>query len=130
MASDRATVDLILQRLGSPRFSSQSMMGEFVLYADGKVVGIVADNKFFVKIHPATASLEAHCEQASAYPGSKPYYLVEERQWKAVPNLPQVLLQLADALPAPPAPGPQASASEPTASKGAAKAKALRRKRA
>lgn len=132
MASDGATVERILQRLGSKRFSAQPMMGEYVVYADGKVVAIVADDKLFVKIHPATEAFAASCQQASAYPGSKPYYLVEERHWGEIPQLPKLLLQMADELPEPAAPGAQAGTGGAKASsaKPAGKAKGGKGKRA
>ena len=111
MPTERATVDFILGRLRSPRFSATAMFGEYALYADGKVVGLVCDDRLFVKIHPATAALEGECEQASAYPGSKPYYLVDEGQVASMQELPQMLLRLADELPAPEAPKAKGKAS-------------------
>ena len=98
MASDRETLDFVMEKLRSPRFTAQPMFGEYTIYCDGKVVGIVADNRFFVKIHPSTAALEGECEQSSAYPGSKPYYLVDEGQLASMRELPAILLGLADAL--------------------------------
>jgi DNA transformation protein and related proteins len=118
MPTDRGTVDFILERLRSPRFSATAMFGEYALYADGKVVGLVCDNRLFAKIHPATAALEGECEQASAYPGSKPYYLVDEGQVASMRDLPEMLLKLADALPAPEPPKTKGKGTPPKAGTG------------
>ena len=44
----------------------------------GKVVGLICDDQLYVKILPASAELEKVCDKDEAYPGSKPYYVVEE----------------------------------------------------
>lgn len=102
MATSRATADFILTRLGRPdRFSVRSMFGEFALYADGKPVAFICDDQLFVKILPVSATLEARCERAPAYPGSKDYYLVPEDVIAGDRTLPALLLRIADTLPQP-----------------------------
>jgi hypothetical protein len=76
------------------------MFGEYALYASGKVVGLVCDDRFYVKIVPATAELEGLCEQGEPYPGAKPHYLVEEGQLSTIGNLPGILGAIAEAMPA------------------------------
>ena len=101
MSTQKETVELILEKLGEPKhFSVRAMFGEYALYADGKVVGLVCDDQLYVKILPASAELENICDKDEAYPGSKPYYLVEEVQLSQIKNLSEILLSIAKCLPA------------------------------
>lgn len=100
MATDRATADFILARLGhSGRFLVRSMFGEFALYADGKVVGFICDDTLFVKILPESVELESECEKGSPYPGAKEYYVISEDQLYSLRTLPSLLLKTAESLP-------------------------------
>ncbi|MBL7953259.1 MAG: TfoX/Sxy family protein [Flavobacteriales bacterium] len=102
MATRKETAAFILDQLGhSDRFSVKSMFGEFALYADGKAVAFICDDQLFVKIMAESASLEARCEKAPAYPGSKDYYLVPEDIIAGDRKLPDVLLRIAQVLPEP-----------------------------
>lgn len=98
MATQKATIDFILGKLRDPnRFSARPMFGEYALYADGQVVGLVCDNLLYVKILPASQSLERCCEQGTPYPGAKPHYLVEEVQLSTITELPSILAAIAAA---------------------------------
>lgn len=77
------------------RFGVRSMFGEYALYADGKVVGLVCDDLLYVKILPASAELESLCEKGPPYPGAKPHYIVEEVQFSTVENLSKILMAVA-----------------------------------
>lgn len=99
MATSPQTIDFILQKLGN-RFSARSMFGEYALYADGKTVGFVCDDILYIKILPASKELENVCEKGPAYPGSKPYYIVEESQIVNMDNLSNILYQVAASVPA------------------------------
>ena len=100
MATQKETVAFILAKLRqSGRFEARAMFGEYALYADGKVVALVCDDRLFVKILPASRELEPLCEQAPPYPGAKPHYLVEEGQLSSLPVLPAILCALAASLP-------------------------------
>ena len=64
MATQKETVEFILGKLGDRgRFSVRAMFGEYALYADGKVVALVCDDLFYVKILPASNELERQCEK-------------------------------------------------------------------
>lgn len=102
MGTHRRTAAFILEHLGHPeRFTVRAMFGEYALYADGKPVAFICDDQLFVKIMPESALLEGRCEKAPAYPGSKDYYLVPEELITGERKLPDVLLRMASALPAP-----------------------------
>jgi TfoX/Sxy family transcriptional regulator of competence genes len=76
------------------------MFGEYALYADGKVVALVCDDQLYVKILPASEALESVCEKGEPYPGAKPHYVVEEDQLSKLNDLPGILFDIADSLPA------------------------------
>jgi TfoX/Sxy family transcriptional regulator of competence genes len=101
MSTQKETVEFILEKLGKPkRFAVRAMFGEYALYADGKVVGLICDDQLYVKILPESAELENICDKNEAYPGSKPYYVVEESQLSQLAHLPEILLDIAKSLPA------------------------------
>ncbi|WKZ65706.1 MAG: TfoX/Sxy family protein [Flavobacteriales bacterium] len=102
MATRKETAAFILAQLGhADRFSVKAMFGEFALYADGKPVAFICDDQLFVKILPESAALDARCERAPAYPGSKDYYLVPEELITGDRKLPELLLRMAEVLPLP-----------------------------
>lgn len=102
MATRKETAAFVLEQLGRPeRFTVRAMFGEFALYADGKPVAFICDDRLFVKIMPESAALAKHCELAPAYPGSKDYYLVPEDSITGDRQLPVVLLRMAEVLPFP-----------------------------
>jgi TfoX/Sxy family transcriptional regulator of competence genes len=99
MATQKETIDFILAKLREPaRFSARAMFGEYALYADGKVVGLVCDDTLHVKIVPASKELEEICEKGNPYPGAKPYYIIEEVQLSTLPNLPGILFAVAESI--------------------------------
>ena len=100
MSTQKETVEFILEKLGEPaRFAVRAMFGEYVLYADGKVVGLVCNDQLYVKILPESRELEEIFDKDEAYPGSKKFYVVEEVQLSQIKNLPDILLAIAKALP-------------------------------
>lgn len=49
------------------------MFGEYALYCDEKVVGLVCDDQLFVKYtDPGKTFVEGRYEEGLAYPGAKP----------------------------------------------------------
>ncbi len=101
MATEKETVAFILDTLGSKHFAARAMFGEYALYADGKVVGLVCNDLLYVKITPQSIELESICEKDAPYEGAKPYYLVEEEQLRSIENLGEILAAIARALPKP-----------------------------
>ncbi len=102
MATRKETVDFLLECLGMPdRFAIKSMFGAYALYADGKTVALVCDERLFVKIVPPSEDLRAICEQGPPYPGAKAHYALDEDQWSSIRGLPRILIDIAAALPEP-----------------------------
>ena len=100
MSTSKETVEFILDKLDDSRkFSARPMFGEYALYADEKVVGLICDDQLYVKILPASQELEKLCEQDTPYPGAKPHYVIEESQFISLSKLPDILLTVAKSLP-------------------------------
>lgn len=82
MATKQSTMDFIIEQVsdaGSIR--SRKVFGEYALYCDEKVVAFVCDDKLFVKITPKSLEIVGEGHEAPAYPGSKPYLLIDEDHW-------------------------------------------------
>jgi DNA transformation protein len=103
MATQKTTVDFILAKLRHKnQFSARAMFGEYGLYANSKLVGLICDDRLFVKIMPASSELEPVCEKSEPYNGAKPYYVIDEAQLSTMDRLPSVLFAVADAISAKP----------------------------
>lgn len=100
MATQKETVEFLLEKLDDRRFTVRSMFGEYALYASGKTVAFVCDDLLYVKILPASVALEDVCEKGPPYPGAKLYYIVEESQLSSIEELPQILFDIAQSIPA------------------------------
>ena len=76
MASSKEYLDFILEQCSGLSF--RSMMGEYVLYYDGKVVGGIYDNRLLVKPTPSTVTLMPQAPKELPYDGAKEMLLVED----------------------------------------------------
>ena len=78
MASDKQYLQYVLEQL-SPLdgVAYRSMMGEFVLYYRGKVVGGIYDDRVLLKPTPAAVALSAQPRYESPYQGAKPMLAVD-----------------------------------------------------
>lgn len=78
MASSKEYLKFILEQLsGLDEITYRYMMGEFILYYRGKIIGGIYDDRLLVKPVPAAVSYmpEATCE--SPYAGAKEMLLVD-----------------------------------------------------
>lgn len=79
MASDQDTVDYICAQMqGAGLISARKMFGEYGVYCDGVIVGLICDNQLFLKPVPAVLALMPAATLAPAYPGGKPKVLVDD----------------------------------------------------
>lgn len=100
MAASRETAEFILSKLRNrDRILAKPMFGEFGLYADGKMVALICDDRLYVKIAPASEEIEEQCEKGEPYPRAKPHFVVDEGQLSTIPNLPAILFGFARAIP-------------------------------
>jgi TfoX/Sxy family transcriptional regulator of competence genes len=83
MATAQTTVDVILEALAEAgAVSARKMFGEYGVYCDGKIVGLVCDDQLFVKVTEAgRAWLGDAVDLAPAYPGAKPSFRVDAERW-------------------------------------------------
>ena len=83
MATSKETIDYFLaQTAGAGSMRARSMFGEYALYCDNKVVGLVCDNQLFLKITPIADNYLDESHDASPYPNAKPWKLVPEERWE------------------------------------------------
>ena len=100
MASSRGYLDFILEQLsGLDGVSYRAMMGEYVIYLRGKIVGGIYDDRFLVKPTPSALSLMPDAHREVPYDGAKEMLLVgdvDDREF-----LKKLLESMWDELPAP-----------------------------
>ena len=76
MATKKDVHDLFLNHVNSNAFKTRKMMGEYIIYYDGVVIGGLYDNRLLVK---ATKSAQQKLQDntlVSPYPGSKEMILI------------------------------------------------------
>ena len=79
MASTRGYLQYILEQLsGLEGISHRAMMGEYILYYKGKLVGGIYDDRLLVKDVPAAAALMPHSRRELPYDGAREMLLVED----------------------------------------------------
>ena len=78
-ASSREYLEFILDRLsGVEGVSHRAMMGEYILYCHGKIMGGIYDDRLLVKPTAAAQRLMPHAPVEKPYEGAKDMLLVEE----------------------------------------------------
>ena len=78
MASRKEYLDYILDQLsGMEGVTHRAMMGEYILYHDGKVIGGIYDDRLLVKPTAAARRLMPGAPEELPYQGAKPMLLVE-----------------------------------------------------
>lgn len=78
MASSKEYLCFILEQLSDlDEISYRAMMGEFILYYKGKIVGGIYDDRLLVKPVKAAYDCMTEAELESPYPGAKEMLLVD-----------------------------------------------------
>ena len=76
MASNREYLDYIMEQLSADaRF--RAMMGEYLIYYRGKIIGGIYDNRFLVKDVPAARELMPEAAEEIPYDGAKPMLMID-----------------------------------------------------
>jgi DNA transformation protein len=101
MGTRQSTVDFVLDQLADlSGIRAQKMFGEYALYYDEKVVGLVCDDQLFIKITPAGKALVGdEFEEGEPYPGAKPALRVGPDHLEDHERLSALVRVTADALP-------------------------------
>ncbi len=78
MASTKEYLDFILEQLSELEdISSRAMMGEYIIYYRGKIVGGIYDDRFLVKPTKSALKLMPDAEMELPYEGAKVMLLVD-----------------------------------------------------
>lgn len=100
MASTKDYLDYILEQLsGLSEVSHRAMMGEYILYYQGKVIGGIYDNRFLIKPTKSAKALLPNAPLELPYEGAKEMLLVEDIEDREL--LENLLNAMVDELPAP-----------------------------
>ena len=100
MPSSKEYLDFVLEQLsGLEDISYKAMMGEFIIYYRGKIVGGVYDDRFLVKNVKSAREKMPEASLELPYEGAKEMLLVEDVEDKDF--LRDLLEAMYDELPAP-----------------------------
>ena len=100
MSSSKEYLDYILEQLSeADEISHRAMMGEYILYCRGKVIGGIYDDRFLIKPTEHAKKMMPKAAYELPYEGAKEMLLVDNVEDKAF--LAQLVNGVADELPAP-----------------------------
>ena len=100
MASSKEYLDFILEQLsGLENVTWKAMMGEYILYYRGKIVGGIYDDRFLVKPVKSALAMMPDAERELPYEGAKEMLLVDNVDSREF--LRDLLTAMYDELPAP-----------------------------
>lgn len=78
MATGKEYLNFILDQLSLvDGISHRVMMGEYIIYVNGKVAAYLCDDRFLVKVLPSSETLLPNARREPPYPGAKDMLLVE-----------------------------------------------------
>ena len=86
---------------GGSRVTTRKMMGEYILYADGKVFGGIYDDRLLVKPVPAALNMLPDAKKQLPYDGAKPMLRITDEQVADSAFLAMLLDAMLPELPAP-----------------------------
>ncbi len=100
MASSKEYLDFVIEQLSTlDEITYKAMMGEYIIYYQGKIVGGIYDNRFLVKPTKSAKKLMPNAPLELPYEGAKEMLLVDEIEDKDFLN--RLLNAMFDELPAP-----------------------------
>jgi len=80
MASEINFVDYVLEQIkNSGEVTAKKMFGEYGIYSDGKLFGLICDNKLFIKPTNSGRKFIGNVVEAPPYEGAKPSFLIEDK---------------------------------------------------
>ena len=100
MASNEGLVQYIVEQMqGAGNIRYRKMMGDYCLYCDEKVIGLVCDDQLFLKVTPSAQKNLKGFTMGCAYEGAKPSFVFEDIDNSEF--LGQVVREIAEDLPLP-----------------------------
>ncbi|MBO5422275.1 MAG: TfoX/Sxy family protein [Fibrobacteraceae bacterium] len=83
MPSSENFCDYVLAQFkGKLRITIRKMMGEYILYTDGKIFGGIYDDRLLVKPVPAALAIFPSAKEQLPYDGAKPMLHITNEQIK------------------------------------------------
>ena len=80
MASDQNFVDFVMEQIkNAGEITVKKMFGEYGIYADGKLFGLICDNKLFIKPTISGREFIGNVVEAPPYEGAKPSFVVDDK---------------------------------------------------
>ena len=80
MASDISFVEFIVDQIqNAGKITYRKMFGEYAIYNDTKVIGLICNNQFFLKPTEGGRSFIGDVIEAPPYPGAKLHFLIEDK---------------------------------------------------
>ena len=80
MASDLGFVEYVVDQLDDDCAATyKRMFGEFGLFSDGKMFGLICDDRLFIKPTEGGRAFIEKVVEAPPYPGAKPCFLIEDQ---------------------------------------------------
>lgn len=80
MATSREFVDFVLDQIENiGAIEAKKMFGEYGLYLDGKMIGLICDDKLFIKPTVSGRAYMVNVVELPPYEGAKPSFLIEEK---------------------------------------------------
>lgn len=100
MASSKEYLDFILEQLsGLEGITYRAMMGEYILYMHGRIIGGIYDDRFLVKPTKSAMAMMPDADREIPYEGAKEMLLVDNVDNRGF--LEELLTAMHDELPAP-----------------------------
>lgn len=80
MATDQKFVDFIVEQIQkSGTITTKKMFGEYCIYSDEKLFGVICDNKLLIKPTKSGREFIGNPIELSPYEGAKPSFVIEDK---------------------------------------------------
>lgn len=80
MASETIFLDFVVEQIkNSGEITAKKMFGEYSIYSDGKLFGLLCDNKLFIKPTNSGRKFIGNVVEAPPYEGAEPSFLIEDK---------------------------------------------------
>jgi TfoX/Sxy family transcriptional regulator of competence genes len=79
VASDQNFVDFVIEQIkNTGEITAKKMFGEYGIYAEGTLFGLISGNKLFITPTISGREFIGNVMEAPPYEGAKPSFLIEE----------------------------------------------------
>ncbi|MBW7868753.1 MAG: TfoX/Sxy family protein [Brumimicrobium sp.] len=80
MATKQSFAEFIVDQIDhAGDITIRKMFGEYAIYSNGKVFGLICDNQLFIKPTQVGREYIGTITEAPPYPGATNYFLIEDR---------------------------------------------------